>query len=161
MQQHIRSQVDQAADALQFGAPIAIYHQVLSPRMKRLKYGPFILYLFLVLFLPSILFTESFLSTPKQSEVFMLSIIYFLPISILTLIGSLIFFRHAAMPLLYSEGFISTKRNKIDTVCWNQVTAIRQEFIRKNGFPGMAIFLQDTLSGRRNATPIQRYVSQP
>jgi hypothetical protein len=35
VQQYMRSRVDQAADALQFGSPTAVYQQVFSPSMRR------------------------------------------------------------------------------------------------------------------------------
>ena len=149
MQQHIRLRVDQVANAHQFGSPIEVYQQVLSPSTKRSTYGIIAMYIFLTMFFPCYALIGSLLSTPRSSRiVIIISVAFFVSFGLFTLIFALVLFRRVAISwyvLHYSEGFISVKGRRIDTVHWDQVTGIRQEHLRKNGVPRAIYVHQDIL----------------
>jgi hypothetical protein len=147
LQQPIRSQADQAANALQFGSPVAIYQQVFSPSEKRSIYGLIIMYIILVMFFPSYSLIEA-LSTHMASIAIIVCIIFFVSFSLFTLIFAPILFFRSATPwyvLLYPEGFISAQGRKITTGRWGQVLAIQQKLLLKLAFPGTRSILQYTL----------------
>jgi hypothetical protein len=144
LQQSIRLSVDQIADSLQFGPPTAIYQQVFSPATKRRKYWAMVIYSVAIMVFPSCEFIGPLLSTPKQPVLIIIGTITFALFGIFTLILVLILMRRMTRPwyvFLYTEGFLSVIRRKVEAARWDQVISIRQFF--QFGFSQDTIRLAD------------------
>ena len=160
MPQSNRSQIDRIAEKLQFDAPLTIYQQVLSPAMKRKKYGGMLLCIILIMFFPSVEFLGALLSTPRQVSLIWMTMAFFVPLCLFTIVLTILFLYRATIPwlvYLYTEGFISAKGRKIESVPWDQVQAISRVLIncdlieRRDGKP---LFFDNTFLNLATASQL-------